>query len=89
MLNIVRNDNIKNYLKPIVEKGHSVWSNACGWFMGLNRKDIYDSDSYRAAMDSKKWTIKEAVEQYVFEGETFSEIDAYPWPYNTACSFSK
>ena len=48
-------------LQGFVEKGHSVWSNACVWHGALPRNDIYYSDRQRASVGGQKLTIKEAV----------------------------
>ena len=88
-MDIIRSNMMLNVLNPLEKEGHSVWSNACGWHVGLNREKIYNSDSYRAAMNGSRWTLMQAVEEFVFEGETVVEIDAYSWPYNTACAFAK
>ena len=56
-------------LYPLVENGHSVWSNACVWHTSLIRSNMYYSDMQRAAVGGQQLTIQEAVEKFVFNDE--------------------
>lgn len=78
---------ITQAFKKAVSLGTSVWSNACVWHSALPQSDIYYSDKQRASVGGLKLTAQEAVERFVFDGETIVEIDAYPWPYNAECAF--
>ena len=72
-------------LNPLAEKGNSVWSNACGWHIGLLRDETYANEAFKTVDGSM--TIQQAVEDYVFKGKKFVNIDKYSWPYHRECAF--
>ena len=68
-VDFVRSTLLHKVLYPLVEKGHSVWSNACVWHLGLSRSDVYYSEKQRAAVGGRQLTMQEAVEKFVFDEE--------------------
>jgi hypothetical protein len=74
---------IDQALKPALSLGQSIWSNACVWHNALSNSGVYYSNKQRASVEGLKLTAQEAVENFIFDGKTINEIDAYQWPYNT------
>ena len=77
---------IQGILQPLVEQGHSVWSNACVWSSGLGRSYIYFSEANKVIRGVKR-SMNEAVDSYVLENQDIHSIDKYTWPTNRACAF--
>ncbi len=70
----------------LLKAGHSLWSSSCSWHAEMMNKTIYDSDLQRVpAVTGLK--MREAVENFVFNGSRINNVDYKPWPSNEPCAY--